>query len=114
MTVFSSDEIEVGDEYPVLAEMYFRIKADTIIHSRAVFTIMEWLGSVGGVEDILMDMFCFIFGGYCQYNSIIETFDHLSRSLDIKGYNNDFHIDRDRVVKTTQCERIQMYLIELL
>ena len=112
MTFFSSDEIEVGDHHPLVAEMYFRIKSDTIVHSRAVFAIMEWLGSVGGVEDILMDILIFFFGGYCQYNSIIETFGHLSEPLDIKGYKNDYHIEREKVKNTTQWERIQMYLIQ--
>ena len=106
MTLFSSDEVEVGEHYPVVAEMYFRIKTDTIVHSRNVVTIMDWLGSVGGVEDILMDMMIFAFGGYCQYNSVIETFRHLSEPLDLKGYKNTYHTDRDRVVKTSQLERI--------
>ena len=67
---------------------------------------MDCLGSIGGIEDILMDILVLFFGGYCQYNSIIETFGHLSEPLDIKGYNNTYHTDRDRVVKTSQWERI--------
>ena len=94
----------------IVAEMYFRIKTDTIIHSRTVFSLMEWLGSVGGVEQTLLDMLLVVFGGYCQYNSVIETFSHLSVALDIEGFNNRYHEDRERIVSTTQWERIQMYL----
>ena len=114
VTFFSSDEMEVTDEYPVIAEMYFRIKADTIIHSRSVFSIKEWLGSVGGVEQSLLDMLIVVFGGYCQFNSIIETFSALSKPLDISGYNNSFHIDRLRVSDTSQWERVQLYLFSEL
>ena len=31
---FSSDEIEVGEDYMIIAEMYFRVKVDEIIHER--------------------------------------------------------------------------------
>ena len=30
VTFFSSDQIEVGENYPIIAEMYFRIKADSV------------------------------------------------------------------------------------
>ena len=40
VTFFSSDEIEVGEHFPIVAEMYFRVKSDTIVHSRSVFSIM--------------------------------------------------------------------------
>lgn len=31
---FSSDEIEVDEDYMIIAEMYFRLKIDEIIHDR--------------------------------------------------------------------------------
>ena len=34
VTFFSSDEIEVGKDFNLVAEMYFRIKTDLIVHSR--------------------------------------------------------------------------------
>ena len=49
VTFFSSDEIIVGDTAQTLAEMYFRIKVDAIDHERNVYSIMDWLGDVGGI-----------------------------------------------------------------
>lgn len=54
VTTFNSDEYAVSENYPLIAEMYFRIKTDAIDHSRVVFSLMEWLGAIGGIEDILM------------------------------------------------------------
>ena len=64
MTFFSSDEIEVGQYYNTIAEMYIRIKTDSISHERQVFSLMDWLGSIGGIEQILIDLLVFLFGGY--------------------------------------------------
>ena len=74
ITLFSSDEIVVGEEYNVIAEMYFRIKSDAIQHSREVFTIMDWLGSIGGIRDILVEFLGFLFGNYIQFNAVIQAY----------------------------------------
>ena len=54
VTFFSSDQINVPLDFKILAEMYFRIKSDAITHERTVFSIMDWLGAIGGIEDFLM------------------------------------------------------------
>ena len=64
VTFFSADLIDVGEDYPIIAEMYFRIKSDAISHSRAVFSVMDWLGAVSGIEEFLMDLCIFALGGY--------------------------------------------------
>ena len=71
VTFFSSDEIVVGEDYPVIAEMYFRIKADSVKHQRTVFSIMNWLGAIGGIEGILYDFAALLLGGFIQYNAVI-------------------------------------------
>ena len=48
----------------VIAEMYFRLKTDSMHHKRHVYSLFEWLGSVGGVERILVDSLLLTFGGY--------------------------------------------------
>jgi len=78
VTFFSSDEIEVGTDFMTVAEMYFRVKTDTIKHRRKVFSIMDWLGAIGGIEQFLIDMLLFAFGGYCHFNSVIETVNFLN------------------------------------
>ena len=49
VTFFSSDIINVHVDHPVIAEMYFRIKSDAVTHDRTVFSIMDWLGAIGGI-----------------------------------------------------------------
>ena len=61
---YSSDTLSVGLDYPVIAEMYFRISVDRLVHSRTVFRVMDWLGAIGGVEDILMKVIAIVFGGF--------------------------------------------------
>jgi hypothetical protein len=55
--------------------MYFRISVDSMIHSRIVYKLMDWLGALGGVEKILMKVFTILFGGFVQFNSAIVTFN---------------------------------------
>ena len=76
--LFSSDSIPVTDEYPVLVEMYIRVKVDSIGHSRKVYAMMDWLGSIGGIRDILMEMLSAFFGGYCAFNATLQTFGKMS------------------------------------
>ena len=60
-----------------IAEMYMRIKADTILHSRQVFSLMNWLGAIGGIKGILMDLVIFLFGGYASFNAVLEAYNSL-------------------------------------
>lgn len=78
VTFFSSDSIIVGKEFGTLVEMYFRVNSDKIVHNREVFTMMNWLGSIGGIQQVLMDLFIFFFGGYAQFNAIVQTFGKFS------------------------------------
>ena len=64
ITFFSSDPIVVGDDFTILAEMYFRVKSDSISHSRSVYTIMDWLGDLGGIGEILKSTAALFLGGY--------------------------------------------------
>ena len=34
---------------------------------------MGWLGAVGGVELLLLNIFSFFFGGYAQFNCVISS-----------------------------------------
>ena len=57
--------------------MYFRIKVDATEHERKVYTVMDWLGDVGGIRDFLMELLVTIFGGYIQFNAMIQTYEAL-------------------------------------
>ena len=77
LILFSSDSIVVGDDYMTIAEMYFRLNTESISHSRVVYSMMDWLGSIGGIRDILLEAVVIFFGGYIQFNAILQTFGRL-------------------------------------
>ena len=53
VTFFSSDQIVVGDDFNTIAEMYFRINTDTIIHQRSSYNLVSWLCDIGGIELLM-------------------------------------------------------------
>ena len=61
-------------ESNLIAEMYFRLKTDSITHKRIVFSMMQYLGVLGGVNGIIGELLVFSFGGYLQFNAILQTF----------------------------------------
>ena len=81
---------------------------------------MDWLGSIGGIEEILNKLLVFLFGGFLQFNAVLSTFN----ALRIKN-NHSFHSHKqcsddsnsepetveEAVVNLSTCERIQIYLI---
>ena len=40
-----------------------------------VLSIMDYLGVIGGIEDILMQVLAFFFGGYIQFNATIQAYE---------------------------------------
>ena len=38
---------------------------------------MDYLGAIGGIEDILMDLVAFLFGGYIQFSATIKAYEVL-------------------------------------
>ena len=49
VTFFNSDRIVVDDDYTLIAEVYFRLLSDAVIHKRSVYNFMDWLGDIGGI-----------------------------------------------------------------
>ena len=52
--------------------MYIRLDDDEVSHERKVYHLMDLLGDVGGVKDILMDLAFFFFGGWLAFEKSIE------------------------------------------
>ncbi len=48
-TFFNSDSLNVGPDYTRIAEMYFRLDTETVLHHRKLFNFMNFLGAIGGV-----------------------------------------------------------------
>jgi len=51
-----------SDTYPtppasapnMIAEMYFRLEVDQVSHARNVYALMDFIGALGGVSDLLL------------------------------------------------------------
>ena len=82
---FSSEKIEFFDvikynnyhyslpgEHKYLAEIFFRIDVNEVIHYRKVYGFGNWLASVAGIEKLLLKWITFAIGGWIQYNAVIE------------------------------------------
>ena len=65
---YNTDTLNVDPRSEVIAELYFRLDADMIEHSRKVYSFMDWLGDMGGIPAILSDGVMAIIGGYLAFN----------------------------------------------
>ena len=57
--------------------MYFRLYPDEVRHFRVVFSIMDWLGAVGGIAEVLRNFVNFFLGGYLSFHVLIELLSEL-------------------------------------
>ena len=53
--------------------MYWRVDVDKIVHSREVYTLMDYLGDVGGIPDVLLFALMFVFGSYINFIKELST-----------------------------------------
>lgn len=120
MNNFSSDELIVGEDYHTIAEMYFRIKTDQIQHTRIVFNIMNWLGSIGGIKELLISFVCFIFGGFAEFNGFIQILNVLcvNQASDGQFENSRSSFasikipeEEDQIMNMSTKDRIKVYFM---
>jgi len=69
---FNTDTFDVTTTYNKIAEMNFWLHPDEVSHVRIVYSLFDWLGSIGGVYFLLITLVAFIAGGYLYFNMIIE------------------------------------------
>ena len=55
-----------------IAEIYFRIDVDQIEHMKNVYKLMDLLGDVGGVSEVVVWTIFFLFGGFLKFNQQME------------------------------------------
>ena len=72
MTFYNSDVLSVGDDFMIVCEMYFRLAVSKVEHERVVYSFMDWLGSIGGVLEVLFYFIRFLLGWYSEINCDIE------------------------------------------
>lgn len=69
---------------------------------------MDWLGSIGGVNDILVAIFGFFFCGFAEFNCSIQSLKFLD--LDT-GVNTEEAAEEAKLLKLSTCERIKLYVM---
>ena len=80
LTLFNSDTMVLPPALKnkkEIAEMYFRLEVEEIEHVRIFFELMDWLGSVGGIVEVLTKLATFILGSYMSFNSGLEIIHHI-------------------------------------
>jgi len=114
-----------SDTYPtppennqeIIAEMYFRLEVDQVSHGRVVYALMDFIGSLGGVSDLLLQIVGWIFGGYAAFHSSIATLAALYRvrssepSLFASSKQNDPAHPSVNRIKVAQSTRIFLFFL---
>jgi hypothetical protein len=63
----------------LVAELYFRLEVDQITHSRIVYNFMDFIGDLGGVRDIMLEIAGWLIGSYAAFHSAWATMSALYR-----------------------------------
>lgn len=56
-----------------IAKVTFRLDTHKVVHERAVYSFIDWLGDVGGVGALLKCIFMLFFGDYMEFSQRIES-----------------------------------------
>jgi hypothetical protein len=74
---YNSDTYDVPMDQALAAEMYFRLDVDQVRHGRVVFTSMDFIGSLGGVSDFMLQVVGWVIGGYAAFHQAYATMNVL-------------------------------------
>ena len=70
---YNHDIYEVPKTNTLIAQMYWRLNNDQIMHWRKAFSIMDLFGSLGGVSKILLSICTFFVSGYSNFWAKFST-----------------------------------------
>ena len=63
----------------LLTNFYFRLDVNQVVHSRVVFSFMDFVGSLGGVPGFLLQVGGWVVGSYSAFYASISTVSVLYR-----------------------------------
>jgi hypothetical protein len=66
----------------MIAELYFRLQVDQTTHNRVVYAIMDFIGDLGGVKGIMMQIAAWFVGSYSAFHASFATIRALYRVRD--------------------------------
>ena len=87
--LYNSDTILTDQKQEVIAEMYWRVDVDKMEHSREVYTLMDYLGDVGGIPDVIMFTLMLLFGHYINFIKELSTMQSLYDDPTIANVQSD-------------------------
>lgn len=61
---FNDYHYSMPKPHKYLAEIFFRIDVNEVIHYRTVYSLGSWLGAIAGIERLLLKWVTFLFGGF--------------------------------------------------
>ena len=70
---YNNDYFSVPKENTVIAELYFRLNSDQMSHYKRVFSFMDFLGAIGGVSRILLQIVGVLIGSYSKFLASFST-----------------------------------------
>ena len=74
---YNQDTYKSTEDITLIAEIYFRLEIDSILHSRKTETFFSWLEAMGGIPEILKMFAQMVIGTYLGFHSTmmnIKTF----------------------------------------
>ena len=83
---YNSDTFDTSPSQTLIAEMFFRIQSDKIVHSRTVYGLIDWLGDIGGIEDVLNIVVMMFIGNYLKFNCSIMVMQSLYNPDEMKHF----------------------------
>lgn len=72
------DSAPIGSE-DMIAEQYYRLEVDQITHGRVVYNFMDFIGDLGGVPAILLQLAGWLIGSYSAFHASFATLSALYR-----------------------------------
>ena len=74
---YNSDTYDVPLTNTVIAEIYFRLDSAQVTHKRVVFSFMDFVSSMGGIERVLLKICGLVYSGYAGFWSVFATLGFL-------------------------------------
>jgi hypothetical protein len=86
LTMYNEDTFDlapgVSDNMYAIADIYFRISTDQFNHVRSVENVIDFLGNVAGITDLLQQILIFIVGSYSVFFSNLNMIKALYKFTD--------------------------------
>jgi len=91
----------------VIAEIYFRLEVDQISHGRTVYNFMDFIGDLGGVPAIMLELAGWAIGSYSAFHASYATMSALYR---VKSTEKIFLDSKQNDPNTPELQKMKLGL----